>query len=67
MLTLKASVAAAILVGAMAATAGATYVATKTTVAVNCPVITVTPPAADAPLALPHSAIRFRCYQGKKW
>lgn len=46
MLTLKASVAAAILAGAIAATAGITYVATKANmqVSVSCP-----PAAASAP------------------
>lgn len=38
MLTLKASVATAILLGTIATTAGITYVATKTTVAMSCPV-----------------------------
>lgn len=37
MITLKASVAAAILIGAMGATAGATYAVTRMSVAVNCP------------------------------
>ena len=37
MLTLKTSVAAAILVGVMAATAGVTYVAARTSVSVSCP------------------------------
>jgi hypothetical protein len=65
MLTLKASVAAAILVGSIAATAGATYVATKATVAVNCPAPAVTPPAADkrgVPLGEP-----LPLNQGRKW
>lgn len=46
MITLKASVAAAILVGTIAASAGATYFATKATVTVSC---------AQAPTALPPS------------
>lgn len=37
MITLKASVAAAILIGAVGATAGATYAVTRMTVAVTCP------------------------------
>lgn len=46
MFTLKASVATAILAGAVAATAGVTYIATKanTQVSVSCP-----PTAASAP------------------
>jgi len=65
MLTLKTSVAAAILVGSIAATAGVTYLATKTTVAVNCPSPIMPRPAPDnrgIPLgqSLPLN-------QGKKW
>ena len=65
MLTLKASVAAAILIGSIAATAGVTYFATKTVVAVNCPLPIVARPAPDTrgiPLgqSLPLN-------QGKKW
>lgn len=47
MMTLKASVAAAILVGAVAGTAGITYVATKASmdVSVSCPApVASTPP-----------------------
>jgi hypothetical protein len=65
MMTLKASVAAAILVGSIAATAGATYVATKATVAVNCPAPTAPPPSADnrcIPLVEP-----LPLNQGRKW
>jgi hypothetical protein len=66
MLTLKESVAAAILVGAVAATAGITYVATKTTVTVSCP----SPPVAAAPpsasSALPTGA-PVQPYHGKQW
>jgi hypothetical protein len=64
-MTLKASVAAAILVGSIAATAGATYVATKATVAVNCSASSATPPAADnrgIPLGEP-----LPLNQGRKW
>ncbi len=65
MLTLKASIATAILVGSVAATAGATFIATRATVAVSCPAPTVAPPAADnrgIPLgkSLPLD-------QGRKW
>lgn len=66
MLTLKASVAAAILIGAVAATAGATYFATKTTVTASCSFPIPTPPtAADnrgIPLGKP-----LPLDQGKKW
>jgi hypothetical protein len=44
MLTLKTSVAAAILVGSIAATAGATYVVTRASVTVSCPSSPATPP-----------------------
>jgi hypothetical protein len=65
MLTLKASVATAILIGSIAATAGATYVATKTAFAVNCPAPTVPPHATDnrgIPLGEP-----LPLNQGRKW
>lgn len=53
MLTLKTSVAAAILVGAMAATAGVTYVAARTSVSVSCPgAVAATPPATRPDLPL---------------
>lgn len=57
MLTLKASVAAAILAGAITATAGATYVATKASmqVSVRCPPAVVS--ASPVPkTALPQGA-----------
>ena len=59
MLTLKMSVASAVLVGAIAATAGATYVATKANmhVSVSCP-----PTAASEPAPTrPSSAARRTC------
>lgn len=65
MLTLKTSVAAAIFVGAIAATAGVTYLATKTTVAVSCPSPIVAPSASDnrgIPLGKP-----LPLNQGKHW
>ncbi len=49
MVTLKASVAAAILIGAVSATAGATYAVTRMSVAVSCP-------AASAAAEQPSSA-----------
>jgi hypothetical protein len=65
MLTLKASVAVAILVGSIAATAGLTYVATKATVAVNCPTPPVTPPTADN-RGIPLGKL-LPLNQGRKW
>jgi len=57
MLTLKASVAAAILAGTIAATAGVTYVATKANmqVSVSCPPTTTSAPAFVKP-PLPQGA-----------
>lgn len=57
MLTLKASVAAAILVGTIAATAGVTYVATKANmqVSVSCPP-TATPAPSVVKPPLPQGA-----------
>jgi len=49
MVTLKASVATAILVGAIAASAGVTYLATKATLTVNCPIAPMTPSRPDIP------------------
>ena len=51
MMTLKASAAAAILIGAMAGTAGVTYVATKASmsVSVSCPTPTPAAPSATRP------------------
>jgi hypothetical protein len=65
MLTLKASVAAAVLVVAMAATAGITYAVTRTTITMSCPAPTAGPPTADnrgIPLGNP-----LPLDQGKKW
>lgn len=65
MLTLKASVAALILVCAVAATAGATYVATKATVTVSCPAIPPTPaPSSNRGIPLGNP---LPLNQGKKW
>jgi hypothetical protein len=57
MLTLKMSVASAVLVGAIAATAGATYVATKANmhVSVSCPPTAASEPAPTRP-SLPQGA-----------
>ena len=55
MMTLKASVAAAVLAGAVTATAGITYIATKASmnVSVSCPApIAAAPPAARPDLPL---------------
>jgi hypothetical protein len=66
MLTLKARVATAIVAGTVAATAGITYVATKTAIAVSCP----NPPAAasspSGPSALPPGD-PVQPYRGKQW
>ncbi len=57
MLTLKASVASAILAGTIAATAGVTYLATKASmrVSVNCPPIAASAPSPARP-GLPQGA-----------
>lgn len=57
MLTLKVSVAAAVLAGAIAATAGVTYIATKASmqVSVSCPPTAASAPSPARP-ALPQGA-----------
>lgn len=61
MLTLKASVVATILVGAMAATAGATYIATRASATVSCSA----PPSAESRPELPAGTVP--AYKGKQW
>jgi hypothetical protein len=66
MLTLKTSVAAAICIGVVAATAAGTYVATRTTVAMSCPAPT---PASQTPSggsALPPGN-PVHPYHGTQW
>jgi hypothetical protein len=65
MLTLKASVAAAILAASIAGTAGVTYVATRMSVEVSCP----SPAVAASPPARPDlpSGPVLPLGQGKKW
>lgn len=68
MLTLKASVAAAILAGTAAISAGAGYLVTRATmrtdVAVSCP-STTSAPAAPARPDLPAGTVPN--YKGKQW
>jgi hypothetical protein len=66
MLTLKTSVATAIVAGAVAATAGITYVTTKTAVAVNCPSPSVAASSPSPPSALPPGD-PVQPYHGKQW
>ena len=66
MLTLKTGVAAAILAGAVAATAGVTYVVTRTAVAVSCPTPAAVNLAPSGPSALPPGA-PVQPYHGKQF
>jgi hypothetical protein len=66
MLTLKTSIAAAIVVGALAATAGITYTVTKTTIAVGCPAPTIMAPMPSGQSALPPGN-PAQPYHGKQW
>jgi hypothetical protein len=65
-MTLKTSVATAIVAGTIAATAGVTYMATKTAVAVNCPAPPATASSPRAPSALPPGD-PVQPYHGKQW
>lgn len=69
MLTLKTSVAAAILVGTAAISAGASYMVTKATmnakVTVNCPTPPITPPVQSH--AFPPLGNLPSTTGGKKW
>ena len=66
MLTLNTGVAVAILAGAVAATAGITYVVTKTAVTVNCPASAATNSTPNGSSALPPGA-PVQPYHGKQF
>ena len=66
MLTLKTSVAAAIFAIAITATAGVTYLATKTAVAVICPSPLAAAPSSSTRPALPPGN-PVQPYHGKQW
>ena len=66
MLTLKTSIAASIIVGTVAATAGITYVAMKTAIAVSCPNPSPAASSPSGPSALPPGD-PVQPYHGKQW
>ena len=66
MLTLNAGVAVTILAGAIVATAGVTYVVTKTAVTVSCPGPAATNAPSSGSSALP-TGTPVQPYHGKKF